>query len=395
MLLAFISALFIIALNSFKTPTIKTALELEETKPADALHLYDRFDERNRKLYVDILLLAIVCPVAASIIAFFVIHSTAYFHTLITLLILSIVGYGPAILLYEHRQAQGARFRHFGLRYIEHYGLPHERYDFLRRLHVLSRLVISLVYTFIGGFLVLLWTVIFSALFIIPVSFLLLAALSVAQQKFVIELPFYLKLPINLFGSLLGAAVCFSKIRAPVFPIKNFLSSLIVDVKLGMKDVLDNLAGIGMSLVLVGAGPLGLLYDHLYQGVLASGFTGALLGLSLYRPEKDFILGFIIKLGRIRCFLRLNRNNEARYWINDIAGYSELGCPKAVRELAEILSRIEDRRSGRARDSAPSLAEMTMEARSYTSMDEPYRDIWLSSVLRTYSLAGVDVVGIQ
>lgn len=369
---------------------IHKALELEETEPKAALDLYQQASKENRERYWDVLLIAIICPVAASIIVFLIIHPAEHFRTLNVFLIMSIFGYGPALWLYERRQAD-ARFRYFGFQYMRLYRLPAERYDSLRRRYGRVRLAFSLALIFIGTTTTLIMIVFFSAFFILPVA----AIFCLILRKSPENLPFSLLLTINVLGSIFGVAFGFSLIGAPLFPLKGFLSGMIVDVKLSIRDILDFLAGVGMGLLIVGAGPLGLLYNHLYEGMIASAFTGALLGLSLYDPETDFILALIIQLGQIRCFLRLKRKDEARYWINDILRRPDLSFPRAIRDLASILSAIEGRGKEQKWDFVPLLEELSTEAREGMSLDKPYQEIWLSSVLKTYSLTKLGVAGRQ
>jgi hypothetical protein len=84
---------------------------------------------------------------------------------------------------------------------------------------------------------------------------------------------------------------------------------------LGAGNIVPHLAGLSIGAVVAGAGPMELLYDRLGLAMAAAALSGVLLGLTIYRIERDPYLGFLIELGHARCDVRLGRFGRARHRI--------------------------------------------------------------------------------
>lgn len=154
-----------------------------------------------------------------------------------------------------------------------------------------------------------------------------------------------------------------------------------------------------VSAVLVGSGPLGLLYEHLYESVLASGISGLLLGLEIFRPETDSYLGRLARLGEVRCLLRLNRKHEARYRMNEVTEGGRDACPEKVRLLSAVIATLEKPRPrpGVVKNAGKTLERLLYDAENHglwlrDCPEKVHQDIWLLSVLGTCALSHPEIL---
>ncbi|HEC34562.1 MAG TPA: hypothetical protein ENI37_07590 [Chloroflexi bacterium] len=375
------------------------ALELEEVQPQRALTFYDRLGRENKDSYPDILLIAIVCPILASVVAFFASRVLEQHQSLVTVLILAGLGFTPAWVTFQNRVLQSWPERVSGL---------------ARALAIVVPVFGTLLSDALTLFFVFLLAGVLSAVILVPVSFLR-HLLTDAPFLPPAQLPLHIYLPVFVPAFLFALALALSEVRFPRFfrmPLEIFRASLSdkkrwfahslkrlvaeipVGLRLNVSNILQFLASLGMGAVLVGAGPLGLLYDHLYRALLASGLAGGLLGLSIYRVERDLLLGNFIRLGQVRCLIRLGRMAEADYRLVQVFELPGFSRPEAVEDLASALSEM---LSG-GQPGAPQPRRLAAQRRVLMLLQtaaeagrrmDRYRDIWLASFRRTWSLAGL------
>lgn len=352
------------------------ARELEGSQPQNSLVLYDRLEKENMMHYPDILLMAIVCPILASIIAFFTSHAVAQHRTIATLGILAVLGYGPAPLVFylrESRRSFGDNELAVGLAYLQ----------------------VSLI--FVGSYFTLVFLAIVTFILALPI----LAIISLVLQLYPTELPLHISLPVIIPAFVVALAVTLTRIDRSIFPstpfqealfpfklrnIVNLIAEIPIALKMEMEQILEFFTGLAIGAVLVGAGPLELLYNHLYESIAASVFAGVMLGLSLFHVDRNLRTANEIRLGQIRCLIRLNRRAEARYRLKQLSDSAPAGRTPDIENVAQALSLLAERNWVRhpAPDPSYQLHRHLSRAADYGT------ESWFETVRVTRSLANLE-----
>ncbi len=100
--------------EGYSNAEFRQAAKAEADAPEKSLGFYARLRKANRERYLDLLAVSVFCPVVASIVAYQATRVLLWDRTIVVLLILSLVGYCPAIVIYG-RRVFGLRFQHPGL----------------------------------------------------------------------------------------------------------------------------------------------------------------------------------------------------------------------------------------------------------------------------------------
>jgi len=91
----------------------KKASELEEPSPEEALGIYKELEDENSEFHTSILLAGIIFPILAYLISFVVVQYISGHRTIVTVLILSVVGFAPPLLMVGTKIAKKEK-RHEG-----------------------------------------------------------------------------------------------------------------------------------------------------------------------------------------------------------------------------------------------------------------------------------------
>lgn len=364
-------------------PLFHQALQAEEGQPRRALALYEQLDRENRRFHLDILLLAIGCPVLASLIAFALSPLLGQQQTLATVAILAALGFGPPWALFISR-------------------LPSTKTGW----KVFSA-VLGIILTLFSDLL----TVV--VILLVGLGLSLVVLLLIGGPFYLLTrqpLPGYVVAAVVTFFALYSLALALSNTdprsqfhllmdgisRHPKgdepglsHALKRMLAEIAVGLRLNWQEALQFLGTLAMGAVLSGAGPLGLLYRYPYQAALSSGVAGALLGLGLSHGERDPLLGPLIGLGRVRCLLRLSRFPEADYWLRLM---QDQHPSDAIDGLTTVLWEVAQQMSRRGEGSRPSL-ELTKRLQDLAEQRQrmgQHGDLWEASVRKTAALAGLE-----
>jgi WD40 repeat protein len=372
--------------TSYSIEAFRKATKTEASDPEESLAFYTKLRKANRKLYLDLLAVSILCPVAASLLAYYSSSILALNRAVLALVFLGVLGYSPAIIIYGLRE-HASTLRPSGEYWEQRRGHRRESWS--------SFILTFLVYTFLGNIFLLSLVAIFAALVAAPFMYLL----SVILETDVISLPRYVALPILALAFVYSLGFWFSRSKPPLLPVREHLWGVFTDLKLSGETILQLLFVVAVNAVLVGSGPLGLLYERPYESVLASGISGLLLGLVLARPETDAYFGRLVRLCEARCLLRLNRKHEARYRLNEVMEGGDGDCPEDIRDLADVIAALENPRkhSGTAKAAAKTLERLLDDAENHDlwlrdSPEKVHRDIWLLSVLATCALSHPEIL---
>ena len=346
------------------------ASDLEETNPEEALEIYNKLEKENKEFHKYILLTSIICPIFAFIIALFVVQFISSHQTIATVLVLSVIGFGPPLLIFGSKYfKQGERHTGVKVKPIE------------RALWVLLTGPIAILGGLITIVFLVLGTLLIEAIFLIPLSVvypLLTGAPFILPENIKILLFFVFFIPFFLF--------VVSEVRLIPFSIRRILMKIPVGLKLRSGNILKFIASTAVGIAIVGGGALGILYEDVLSGVIVYCFTGLLVGLAFSRGvEKDFILGNLYRIARARCLIRLDRHAEASYRLKIFVhhpDYPPFSLTPVVKYLVYAsIDLIND---------FPNEAEEYLnEAAKSISGDDKYREIYLDSIQKTRQLAGL------
>lgn len=347
------------------------ASDSEETSPEEALEIYKKLEHENSEFHTSILLAAIICPIVASVIAFFVSQSISSHRTIATVLILCGIGFLPPLLMFGAKLAE-KRKTYMGVTT----GLLEWSIMafFLPIFAIFAHLITLVILFLIAGIITLvIWT---------PLS-LVNHLLTRAPFLWPTDLPIHVSLPFFLACFVVVFLFAMSNVPLrPVFPVRRILMEIPVGLKVNSGKILEFIASSALGLALVGTGPLGILYGDVYIGVIANGFSGVLLGLSFARLESDPLLGNLYRIARARCLIRLSRQAEASYRLSSVLEAGKLFLPEAAKNLAIALwSVVHD---------PPVVERYINEAAKCISSDDRYVEIYLHSIQRTKRLAGLE-----
>lgn len=345
----------------------RQASDAEDTSPEQALQTYKKLERENSEFHTSILLAAIICPIVASVIAFFVSHSISGHRTIATILIVGGIGFLPPLLMFGAKLVE-KRKRHIGVTTgllewaITAVGSP--------IILMFADIIFLGILFFVAGIITL--------VILTPLS-LVNHLLTGAPFLWPTELPTHVYLPIFLvcFVAIFLFAMSNVPLR-PIFPVKRILMEIPVGLKVNSSKILEFIASLALGLALIGSGPLGILYEDIRIGVIANGFSGALLGLSFARLESDPVLGNLYRIARARCLMRLGREAEASYRLSSVLAAGNLFLPEATKKLAIALwSVIHD----------PQVVEKYInEAAKCVSSDDMHVEIYLDNIQKTRRL---------
>jgi formylglycine-generating enzyme required for sulfatase activity len=367
---------------------INNAISLEREYPQQALQCYQDLEKQNRAFQPKILIASIVYPLIGATITYFLTKFTGSRQTFLIFLILCF-SFGPAFKLLadfaiesgiqKPPDAVGKFFNFFVLPAITILG-DVLQFVLLGLLAGISAIIIllpvSAVRYFVNG-----------APFLWPQ-----------------DLPFMLINGTTGFFILFWAGIAFSNLSFKELFTEPFFETLSL-IPIGMaykaSDILQLFGALLLGLVVSGTGPLGLVYDSLWQILLIIGLTGLLLGFGISHPD-DPKMTPLINLGLSRTYLILGNPLRARYlamqvyyevntfkhenleWIARL----QLGLlsPKrrqaTIKDLAEISLSPEDRLSTSRYDWAWQEAMLTLK-----SLDAGAGKKKRSTTLLTFSLA--------
>ncbi len=293
----------------------KEASALEETSPKGALKTYNRLESLNKPFATRIFLPAAICPIIASFVNYGVSELVDGHRTWVAILMLIAVGFVPPLIIYERKFEQlKAQHSRLSIRYYVIIGSA------LVYAVVLSfgQLIVAIVvgfYTFIFTFPILLLIYFLIGLY----SFLYLNGTPYYWLDLYTGLPIYVTMPvINIFfvifylacitGIFLNGSIDMVPFRLPYY-----VKRIPVAIRPMAGEILSFFTIAAVGYAVYGTG-FDIPYGYSWAGLIENSFAGIMLGLYYARRlEKDFIFGNVLRIAKIRCLIRLGREDEARY----------------------------------------------------------------------------------
>jgi hypothetical protein len=347
------------------------ASALEATSPRDALRLYDEAEKRNTESVPLMLTAGVIGPAATATIAYLVSRAIPVYQTEVTLLIL-VLGYAPIFML--------------------------EKRALIRRGVSTPPAFVNAIYYLVMPVLVILQDVLQLAIILLvaAVTWIVLG-LPVSLVYLLIDGP-PLVVPWELPTTVgaVGVGICIAFWLAYVLadlnpqmllrePLADHLEMIPVGLKLRLTDSLQFFAGLLLGALLVGSGPLELLYDHLWEAVLLSAITGLMLAVALRSTPADLVLDHLIGVGRARTLIRMGHVIEARWRLEQIVFAPGSHRPAQLGVVASSLHTMASHRNGRG-----ALSEIPGYLRAARDVSgtklEPYAGLWDDAVSRTQEL---------
>jgi hypothetical protein len=394
----------------------KQASDLEECNQEEALGIYNKLEHENKEFNKSILLAWIFCPIFASIISFIVVQSVSSHQTITTLLILSVLGYFPPILMYLMK-LDGKERAYIGTK--------------TSRLSTLAGALIGGIIMIVGNIIELVIMAIYGVILALVIEIPIMIII-----HFLTGVPFFEALPIPVIGTI--GAVCFIIIflvhmsEVALTPgygynpllylfgmtlefifsaessrldlIKEVLGDILAGLKVHSRSILEYAVIIAVVFVLGGSGSIGIIYEDIYKGIIASCFAGLLLGLAYARDlEKDYILGNLYRIAIIRCLVRLDRRSQATHRLKDLKWIFtrvEFSHPDVIEDIVSAMEYLIDGGQKWAKESLNEAVESVNSPRLRTfgrliensgpaHFEVKYREIILNTIQREIILDSI------
>jgi hypothetical protein len=347
------------------------ASAIEAAAPDNAMQLYDEIDKQNTNFIPAVLIAGLLGPAIAAGLAYLITRDISSFQTAITLNIL-ILGYAPIFMLYKKVIIkQGTSEPPPIVNILYYVYMP-----ILVVIHSAFQIAVIVAISLVTWFVLLL-----------PVSIVLF---------FIKGPPFPMPwtLPLLLNQIILTTCIVFwllyvlAELNPEMLlrePLADQLEQIPAGLRLRLKDILQFFAGLFLAGLLVGAGPLELLYTNLWEAVFMSAITGLMLAYSINTLPKDPILDHFIQLGRARTLIRLGRLAEARWRLERI-----IFAPKALRpvQLGVVASSLHTMASLRTCPDGPDEIPGYLRAASDVQNKKlaPYNSHWQDIIKHTQKL---------
>lgn len=325
-------------------------LFLEAQSPPAALKQYHKIIESLRIPSTPLRVVSVACPILAALLTYYTIQWTGTPHKgWVGLFYMAVVMYAPILWVYLElmNQTSFAGERH----------TPQQRRTtFLAGLFMLV----------FNNFLLILFIVLLSAIVACPFGYLLAWLLQLGMDVeswprsifwglmapvilivflyYTSDVPFmdnlfsFLLLPASMSRQPLG-----SKWRYRLALSWRVAGQVIAGVRYNFGMILEVVGFWVLGIFLVSGGPvpqwLELYYGSLLEGVLVCGLAGWLLGEGMARNLTDWRLRAYAELGRARCYLRLNRFNQASVVLWHVNHFALRSQPE-IEYMAGLLSSL-------------------------------------------------------
>lgn len=314
------------------------ASRLEADRPSRSLELYSALKRENKIFHFNPIIVAMLLPLLTFILALWISTSYGVNDFLVTLFVWFGIGYVPIyiISLRKYEKARG---------YTEK-----ERYRKLKES--------NLTYCFFTYFLIPIFgyfSNIVLYVFIVTITALFVAALHYALVYIyhsLANMPFeaIYENTFPFFATYVMCVVFFIVFFLFVsdVPIKDMFSlkKVLIGIKVNLKNILLVFRDM-MILVILGGGSIGLFYGQPFYGVLTSIVAGLTSGLLNAWSEKDWVLGEILEVAKIRCLIYLGRITEAKYSLKLLMHLK--GHPKEVDQMLQMIACVFEDSAGKVR----------------------------------------------
>jgi len=278
------------------------SIQLEANNPRRANSLYRQIRANNVKFYKSLFLFALIMPVCAAVIAFYSSKLVHRFQNIFVVAVLFIVGYIPPVYFW------------FILR-------QKKPSSFVRCLIAVPGCCLIGIYfmfekAFIGLSAALYACIIYGPILVgVRIVYYTLTGTieSNTALTFIEEILFG---PFALLGFLLVMVIIARLEWEDLLPLGLGFRTICAGLLVNWQSLISLLLGIALGLTIFAAGTGIFLQTNLYIALLACAITGVFLGITLAFVELDLNLSRIIRIGLIRCNIRLAAWGFARYHIN-------------------------------------------------------------------------------
>jgi hypothetical protein len=349
------------------------ASALEAASPRDALRLYAELDRQNTDDAPMMLAVGAIGPAIAAAIAYLVARAIPAYQTEVTLIIL-ILGYAPIFMV--------------------------QKRALLERGVSKPPVFVNIVYYVLMPVLVILQDVLQLAIILLvsAVTWIVLA-LPISLMYLLLGGPPFVapwELPTTIGSIGIGICIAFwlayvlADLNPQMFtrePVADHLEMIPVGIRLRAADIVQFFGGLLLGVILVGSGPLELLFEHQWEAVVLSGITGLMLAYAFRSTPGDLVLDHLIEIGRARALIRLGRIVEARWRMEQV-----IFAPASHRpvQLGVVASAVHTMASNRT--AAGEYGEIPGYLRAAGDVHgtklEPYGDLWQDVVVHTQALHG-------
>ncbi|MFQ6052370.1 MAG: hypothetical protein ACE5K4_11865 [Candidatus Hydrothermarchaeota archaeon] len=363
----------------------KQASDLENSNPQKALKIYTKLEDENLEFHWDILLIGILCPVVAFIIAFIVRLHFEIPKILVTVFIWCGIGFFPSYMIYENK-----RKKKTGIKLKK----PHNIFVPLRNTLILffhltieisGMIVIAAIANF---FIVVILGPIYHVAFRVPLTW----------NNFY-KLPEYIAWPITLICFIYAFLLVMSdpvRVGKPLVPYIFQIKRILIGVKHKLKKIIFWIFAVSFAWILY-SGSIDFFNDTITPGLITSILGGILFSLNFGYLQRDYRFGLLIKIGKFRCLTHMSRHIEVDYLLIEMERgvLSETNprytiwtsnYPKTIRYLIHAIMAAVDYATAPKDLKRSDASDYLAEAIYAIEADDPSIEIYLDSIQKIESL---------
>ncbi|GLI54514.1 hypothetical protein PM10SUCC1_00290 [Propionigenium maris DSM 9537] len=353
----------------------KKASKLEISNPKVAFKLYSKLERGNKIFRLRVLIIDILLPVIAFLLAAWLTLSFQLNEILITIFI----WIGPTYLISLKR---GERQRGFS-EWERYQKFGESRFNYFASTYVIIPFLSFVMPLFIYGFVVFV-TVTVVLLFLSVTSYVyhLIVGISYRQASGILLHQYVTRNSMIIIFIIIYFILASDAKLKELFSIKKIL----LRIKVNNKAIFYVFKDMFLLLILYG-GSVGIFYNMPIYGIIISLIAGLTSGIFNASSEKDIILGRLYKIAKLRCLIKLNRKTEANFMIDKLQWEDyinkEFSMSNENRELLNIMRLI-------AEDKSPNEIKKCLKNFTIKSYDK-YKQLYLHNIRQTEILLGFNI----
>jgi len=305
------------------------ASRLEKNNPSKSLELYSELERKNKEFHFKYVIFGIFLPVFAFILAAWFSRSYEMSDFLVTLFVWIGIGFIPNYIMsvrrFEKIRGFTEKERFQKLR------MPKSSYYFhvYFLIPLIGYLAPSVIFIFVAAITCIVVAILHGA-----AAYIYHLITRVPFKNVHTDLFQYVTAPV-----MVAAFIIVFFLLASDVPFKHIFSlrKILIGIKVNLKNIMLCFQSL-LILLILGGGSMGIFYEWIFYGILISTVTGIISGLTDAWCEKDWILGKILKLAKIRCLIYSGRKIEAKYYLNYVE--MEKNHPKEIQEILYVMDRF-------------------------------------------------------
>ncbi len=313
-------------------------LDKELRNPAEALKIYDLFEEKNITRNLPLFFVSILSLPIAYVITFYVNQRIEQHQYTVAIVLMCLLGMGPIVFLNNRRMKE--QNKQLDIRPVN-LGDDSKVLDFFFGVWGWGWLL--LIALFADAFMVIimaLMTAVIVYILLLPYNLWLVVS---AGQPFVLGLPE--SMPLSVVNALTIAIfivifiITVSEVHLKPFSLSRILREIPANIKENGDRIFSFLVNISLTVVLFGV--VRVKYDVIYEdiqiGIIVYAFLGSLIGWDFYREKKNLLLGMLNSIAQVRCLARMGKKTVGQVKLQRAQAEMK-GQPEPYQSMAWAIS---------------------------------------------------------